>query len=165
MTQATEMHDGTLWTANGQEQMSINDYLLQLIPTIKKPLFWLEPALQINDNGSTGRLHDFTPFTGQLPEKLPQLEAAYVFGFFHNLPMGVHLITTPTGCRWFSFSVNKREGAVEMTISQRSYPALTRRDFARFFGHHPAKVDKKLEVTEYWHESGLLTWWIGKGEA
>jgi hypothetical protein len=165
-TKSLEFIAGKLWIKQGFERAgSMRDFLQTRFTAFKKPLFWLESAAQLNSDGSAGRLHDFHPFGERLPASLPVLEAAYVFGLQpqYDLPAGLHVIASGPGYRWFEFYTHQQEHCEEVTIDQRDYIVLTRRDFERFFGD--AKPDwcgkRKLNVTEYWTKDGLLAWWLG----
>jgi len=165
MSEIMTFQKGKLWTQQGQENSSIVEFIQQHITSLNAPLYYLEPALQLNTDGSTGRLKNFQPLTDTLPNSLPELDAAYIFGLEHNQPIGWHIISTEAGCRWFSFSVFQSEKSTETAINYRSYEVLTRGDFQRFFGEsYQNKLAPKLVATEYWQETGLLTWWISKGD-
>jgi len=159
-----EFINGQLWYTHGEAAGTVADYL-HARTDIAQPLYWLEPALQLNADGSAGRLKNFAPFTETLPAQLPALEAAYLFGLHSGLPHGLHIIATGNSCRWLEFGTWQREGSTCLTISERNYAVLTRRDFERFFGEGqvPAwRLKDQLYVTEYWHGAGLFTWWLGK---
>ncbi len=167
MKQVPELIKARLWTQHGQDSRSVNEFLIAEQQAIAEPLFYLEPALQLNADGSAGRLKDFSPLTTRIPEAEIALESAYIFGSSQDKPIGIQIIANGSGCRWFKFSEDSQQISECREISKRSYEVLTRRDFMRFFGHsnYQAKLSSKLIVTEYWHDTGLLSWWLRKGEA
>ena len=162
-----EFIDGTFLSRHGRESdVSVPDFLRKRAHDVQKPWYWLEPSLQLNPDGSAGRLRDFQPFTQQLPETLPELEMAYLFGTYFDLPMGLHVVASGAGCRWFEFYAYQQEHCQAAAIRERQFDVLTRRDFERFFGTSKPDwcIDRKLYVIEYWKDEGLMTWWLGASE-
>lgn len=161
------LQDATLWTEHGHDNLSVAEFIQSRAKQFDDLLYWLEPAIQLNTDGSKGRLKAFVPFAkGQLPEKLPTLEAAYLFGLQHSLPMGLHCIASENGCRWFAFQTWQSDKGKKVELQERCYSVLARSDFTRFFGDESTKWSKqlgKLQMIEYWNEQGLLTWWMHKG--
>lgn len=161
-----EYSQGTLWINQGMSPCTVTEHLDNLSDDFEQPLFWFEPALQLNADGSPGRLKNFAPFAECVPVHLPILEAAYVFGSYRGQPYGTHIIAVNEGCRWLEFSAERRANTTSLEITQRKpYSVLTRRDFERFFGEGEKPrwgQTEKLIVTEYWQDSGLLAWWLKK---
>jgi hypothetical protein len=156
----------TLWTEHGYSDLSVAEFIQQRVSQFTDLLYWLEPAIQLNTDGSKGRLNEFVPFAkGQLPEKLPTLEAAYLFGLQHSLPMGLHCVASENGCRWFAFQTVQTDTGKKVELQEQCYSTFTRGDFKRFFGNDPQWIKSldKLKMIEYWDEQGLLTWWMHKG--
>ena len=160
------LQDATLCTEHGYSDLSVAEFIQQRVSQFNDLLYWLEPAIQLNTDGSKGRLKEFVPFAkGQLPEKLPTLEAAYLFGLQHSLPMGLHCVASENGCRWFAFQTWQTDEGKKVELQERCYSTFTRGDFKRFFGNDPQWIKSlgKLKMIEYWNEQGLLTWWMHKG--
>jgi|GEM_PF-4399691 len=154
---------GNLWVNWGTSVNVVEEYIQTRYIEFNKPLYWLEPALHINDDGRPGYLKNFAPLGEQLPEQLPPLEAAFLFGNYSNLPHGLHIVAAEQGCRWFEFSSQKRENAILYQINESKYSVLVRKDFDRFFGQTPDwYLTEKLKVTEFWQDTGLLAFWLQK---
>jgi hypothetical protein len=155
-----------LWVKYGKSTQTVASYLAEFMATqstgLAKPLFWLEPGLQLNADNSSGRLKEFAPFCNTLPKSLPALEQAYVFARHFDLPLGLQVVACETGCRWFEFGTWQRPNCQQMAVNERRYPVLSRTDFTRFFGSDPARaIPKKFHAIEYWDDTGLLAWWLG----
>lgn len=169
----TVFQESTLWLKTGDSDQKVADFIQEQTTDFSNLLYWLEPAVQLNSDGSSGRLKNFNPFsTTSLPETLPKLEAAYLFGRYHDLPVGLQVIAAENGCRWCRFQTWQGNDYEKKIVQERdSYSALTRRDFERFFGNSNKSdwVDtvknRKLQVTEYWTDEGLLTWWLSKEQS
>lgn len=150
-----------LWVRHGRSDEAIASYLLKYRDVFEQPLYWLEPALRVEGIETA----DFAPFGECLPEKLPALDAAYLFGRYSGLPRGLHAVADGSGCRWFEFSAAPFKGMDGIAVRERSYPVLSRRDFKRFFGKEQIPAwcrQQTFKVIEYWHEAGLLAWWLAK---
>lgn len=165
----TAFEESTLWlTKDNEIDKSVTEFIRGQAADSKDLLCWLEPALQLNPDNSTGKLKEFSPFIkGSLPTSLPKLEAAYLFWkSSDNKPIGLHIVATKNGCRWCRFQTWQSEdkNAEKITVHKRdSYPVLARQDFVRFFGNNKPNWSQaigKLKVTEYWTEEGLLVWWL-----
>lgn len=165
----TAFQESTLWLTKGSKtDKSVAEFIKEQVVDFSDLLCWLEPALQLNPDNSTGKLKKFAPFAKKsLTNSLPKLEAAYLFGQYHNLPMGLQVIATKNGCHWYRFQTWQSDNAEKITVYERdSYPVLARQDFARFFGDDKpdwSQAIGKLKVTEYWADDGLLTWWLSEG--
>jgi hypothetical protein len=154
----------SLWIKHGlSPETTVASYLQSHSKGFEKPLFWLEPALQLNTDNSGGRLKGFKPFCDTLLGDLPPLDEAYLFARHSGLPYGLHVVATGKGCRWFELGTWQIEGCEKIAINERSYDVLSRTDFTRFFGdkHDWNSLPKGLQVIEYWNDSGLLAWWLG----